>query len=1120
MITIVNKSVKWVKGFLLSPLLTLSLFLTFSPSHPLTSTAQPNYNLDKMHRERLDRGVVAIRQGEKVVVSWRTLRSDAKGQSFDLYRNGEKLNQQPLTDGGTFYIDEHPAKGKAVYEVRGGEAKGSFTLAKNAPDGYLSIPLQKPADGVTPDERTYTYTANDASVADVDGDGQYEIILKWDPSNAHDNAHDGFTGPTLFDCYRLDGTRLWRIDMGINIRSGAHYVPFIVYDFDGDGRAELMVRTADGTRDSKGHVIGDSQADYRHRPQADAQNPTPETEWGKYNHQGRPMTGRILTGPEYITVFNGLTGEAMDSKPYIPQRGNPMDWGDSYANRSDRMLAGVGYLDGVRASGIFCRGYYTRTVIAAWDWDGRELKNRWTFDTKEPEWASYAGQGNHNLRVADVDGDGCDEIIYGSMAIDHNGRGLYNTGMGHGDAIHLMAFDPSTTELQIWDCHENRRDGSDFRKARTGEVIFQIPSKNDVGRCMAADIDPTNPGVEMWSSDSHGIRTIKGEVLSNAQDPNDPQHQQHLRLNGRRLSVNFGIWWDGDLLRELLDHETVTKYDWEQHTVKELIRLPGIVFNNGTKSNPCLAADILGDWREEVIARTPDNSELRIFVSPIPTDYRIDCLMEDIPYRLSTAAQNVGYNQPSEPGFYLGPDKTVNPFLKSTATSSAQQVNDNNTPLHLMKPAYQVGYGVPTTEGVKKTMDRVLHYIDAETPAQLVDKKTGKAVNPKEINADTQLKQGGFRLTSYEWGVTYSGVLAAYEATGDEAYRDYVFKRHQLLAEMAPYFKKVYAKTQTIDVNARRVIDPHALDDAGAVCCSMIKGMQTIYKDADKSLRQLIDERIRHYADYIMTKEYRLDDGTFARHRPQKNTVWLDDMFMGVPTVAYMGKYTGEQCYYDEAAKQIRQFASRMWVESQGLFRHGWVEAMEPHPAFHWGRANGWAILTLCEVLDVLPENHPERAEILALLRAHAAGLARLQHHNGFWHQLLDRNDTYLETSATAIYTYCLAHAVNQGWLDAKAYGPVALLGWQAVEASVNEKGQVMNVCVGTGMGFDAAFYAYRPVHVMAAHGYGPVIWAGAEMIRLLQQQHPKMNDSAVHFYDNEVPTNEPIFNYDGKIRY
>ena len=370
-----------------------------------------------------------------------------------------------------------------------------------------------------------------------------------------------------------------------------------------------------------------------------------------------------------------------------------------------------------------------------------------------------------------------------------------------------------------------------------------------------------------------------------------------------------------------------------------------------------------------------------------------------------------------------------------------QPINDNNTPLHLMKPEYKVGYGVSTAAGVKQTMDRVLKYIDAETPAVLVNKRTGKeVVRMKDIDADTQLKQGGFRLTSYEWGVTYSGVLAAYEATGDEAYKDYVYKRHRLLAEMAPYFKDIYEKNKHIDGNVRRVIDPHALDDAGAVCCSMIKAMGSVFKDADKGLRQLVDERISNYVDYIMNKEYRLADGTFARLRPQYNTVWLDDMFMGVPTVAYMGKYTGDTKYFDEAARQVLQFAERMWVPEKNLFRHGWVEIMEEHPAFHWGRANGWAILTMCEVLDVLPESHPKRAEILKLLRSHLKGLAALQHHDGYWHQLLDRNDTYLEASATAIYAYCFAHAINKGWVDAKVYGPVVQLAWHAVEASVNAK--------------------------------------------------------------------------------
>ena len=287
---------------------------------------------------------------------------------------------------------------------------------------------------------------------------------------------------------------------------------------------------------------------------------------------------------------------------------------------------------------------------------------------------------------------------------------------------------------------------------------------------------------------------------------------------------------------------------------------------------------------------------------------------------------------------------------------------------------------------------------------------------------------------------------------------------------------------------------PKALDDAGAVCAAMLKAQL-------KGAKLPVDDLIDNYFDFIINKEYRLDDGTFARNRPYHNSVWLDDMFMGIPAVALMGSYdeSKRQTYYDEAVKQIRQFADRMFVSEKGLFRHGWVEGMTDHPAFHWGRANGWAILTMCEVLDVLPENYEGREDILNLLRAHVRGLAACQSKDGFWHQLLDRNDSYLETSATALYVYCMAHAINKGWIDAMAYGPVVQLGWHAVSSAINEKGEVEGVCVGTGMGFDPAFYYYRPVNVYAAHGYGPVIWAGAEMICLLKQQHPRSNDSGAY---------------------
>jgi len=625
---------------------------------PMTALfAQARYDYKKLSTEPLDRGVVAVPMSDgRVMVSWRILSDDAENQEFNIRRNGVAINENPLRQGGTCFIDEQPLNGDSdvTYEVEALPAAlpfhrnngpvveppapkgGSFSVKAGAPAGYIPVPLQKPDGGQTPDGRRFSYSANDASVADVDGDGQYEIILKWDPTNAHDNAHAGYTGPTLFDCYRLDGTRLWRIDMGHNIRSGAHYVPFIVYDLDGDGKAEMMVRTSDGTRDGTGTVIGDATADHREQT-------------------NRRTIGRILTGPEYITVFDGLTGRALCTKPYIPQRGQSTDWGDDNANRSDRFLAALGYFGGKNASAVFCRGYYTRSVLTAWDWDGKELKERWTFDSNSPEWSSYAGQGNHNLRVADVDGDGWDEITYGAMAIDHDGKGLYNTRFGHGDAIHLVA-EPRTNKLFIWDCHENKRDGSELRDAATGEVVFQIKSNSDVGRAMAADIDPTNEGVEMWSTDSHGIRSMKGEVVSTANDPNDPQHQNSLILGGRYLPVNFGIWWDGDLLRELLDHETVTKYNWDEKAIDTVQHFDGVQFNNGSKSNPCLQADILGDWREEVIVRNTESTELRIYTTTIPTEHRMVCLMQDIPYRLSVAYQNVGYNQPPETGFYIGTD--------------------------------------------------------------------------------------------------------------------------------------------------------------------------------------------------------------------------------------------------------------------------------------------------------------------------------------------------------------------------------------------------------------------------------------------------------------------------------
>lgn len=583
--------------------------------------------------EQLGRGVVAIRTStDTVMVGWRYLSADPVQVGFNVYRDGHLLTPEPVRTSTQFF-DRNPSSAATRYEVRpvvnGKEdqslAHGLYTLPPDAPCGYLEIPLEQPGRQTMPDGESCAYVAADASAADLDGDGEMEIVLKWDPTNAKDNSQSGFTGTVFLDAYKLDGRRMWRIDLGRNIRAGAHYTQFMVYDLDGDGRAEVAAKTADGTVDGRGTVIGNAAADYREG----ARDTSPARK------------GYVASGPEYLTVFSGETGEALHTTDYVPPRGRVEGWGDNYANRSERYLAAVAYLDGRKPSLVMCRGYYTRTVVAAFDWDGRRLTSRWVFDTDSARWASYAGQGNHNLRVADVDGDGCDEITYGSCAIDHDGTGLYNTRFGHGDAMHLTAFDPSSDRLQVWDCHENRRDGSDFRDAATGKVIFQIPSDKDVGRCMAADIDPTNYGVEMWSSASGGIRNIRGEVVCAAP---------------KGLPANMAVWWDGDLLREMLDHETVSKYDWKTQTCRPLARFGGCLFNNGSKSNPCLQADLLGDWREEVVTRTADSRALRIYVSPCPTSYRFHTFLEDRPYRLSVATQNVAYNQPTQPGFYFGPD--------------------------------------------------------------------------------------------------------------------------------------------------------------------------------------------------------------------------------------------------------------------------------------------------------------------------------------------------------------------------------------------------------------------------------------------------------------------------------
>ncbi|HET7534942.1 MAG TPA: hypothetical protein VFJ90_00710, partial [Candidatus Didemnitutus sp.] len=606
--------------------------------------------------ENLGRGVVAVRASSTdVFVSWRLLGTDPADVTFNLYRstNGGApvaVNAAPLA-GGTNFTDTGAdlTQGNAWFVraiVSGVEQapSGSFTLAADAPvQQYLRIPLQKPADGPN-----YTYSPNDCSVGDLDGDGEYEIIVKWDPSNSQDNSFSGVTGNVFLDAYKLDGTLLWRIDLGRNIRAGAHYTQFLVYDFDGDGKAEIVCKTAPNTKDGTGTYIG--------QPGKFIGTPSAPID---HNADYRNANGYVLTGPEFFTIFNGLTGAEMATTNYVvPRNNNPASgdvtaWGDDYGNRVDRFLACVAYLDGRRPSFVLCRGYYTRAVLAAWDWRDGQLTQRWVFDTGNvgtpSPIAAWRGQGSHSVLVADVDDDGRDEIIYGAAAIDDDGTGLYSTQLGHGDAEHVTDMDPTRPGKEVWMVHEDPGSygptGLEFRDARTGQLIFGLSGQGaDVGRGVAGDIDPRFLGYEMWGSRG-GLMAANGTQIT----PNRPGQQ------------NFMVWWDGDLLRELLDNTTIFKWDWNTNTAVPMLAPSGIASNNGTKATPNLSADLFGDWREEVVWRESTNDALRIYTTTIPTNTRLTTLMHDRQYREAIAWQNVAYNQPPHPSFYLGEGMTMPP---------------------------------------------------------------------------------------------------------------------------------------------------------------------------------------------------------------------------------------------------------------------------------------------------------------------------------------------------------------------------------------------------------------------------------------------------------------------------
>lgn len=628
--------------------LCLSHFLSDRAMH-----VSADRGLRPRQMERLGRGVVAVHyQQGKVFVGWRLLGTDPDGIAFNVYRKTDgagtvKLNAAPLTSA-TSFIDTNSDLSKAnsyfvkpVLKGREQAASGGFKLSAAPPvRQYLSIPLQTPEG----------YSPNDVSPGDLDGDGEYELVVH-QVGRGRDNSQTGVTTEPILEAYKLDGTKLWRINLGRNIREGAHYTQFMVYDLDGDGKAEVACKTADGTIDGKGKVIGDAKADYR---QPEGATVMVKNRSGV--EQKRDVSGFVLAGPEYLTIFDGQTGAALATTNYVPPRHptklNPTPdelqaiWGDGVGNRVDRFLACVAYLDGERPSLVMARGYYTRSVLAAWNWRGGKLTHLWTFDSADGN-QRYSGQGNHNLSVADVDGDGRDEIIYGAAAIDDDGRGLYSTGLGHGDALHVTDLDPDRPGLEVFDIQERFDDaGASFRDARTGEVIWKKASVKagedgeGPGRGLALDIDPRYRGYESWvrGAGLTGLWNAKGEKISE-QTPR---------------SCNFGIWWDGDLLGELLDRNTISKWNPADSTETVLLKADECASNNGTKATPALSADILGDWREEVIWRTTDNKELHIYTTVIPTEHRFYTLMHDPQYRLSIAWQNVAYNQPPHTSFYLG----------------------------------------------------------------------------------------------------------------------------------------------------------------------------------------------------------------------------------------------------------------------------------------------------------------------------------------------------------------------------------------------------------------------------------------------------------------------------------
>ena len=644
--------------------------------------------------ERLTRGVLVSNVGSGVLVSWRLLGTESPDTEFNLYRDGEKIATVGKT-GGTNYLDKN-GKTTSKYTVAavvGGKEESkqgvSVVLDKTVSNSgnsfpYKTLKLEVPAAQTMPDGEKCTYTPNDMSAADLDGDGEYELILKWDPSNAHDNSQTGYTGTVFIDAYKLDGTRLWRIDMGKNIRAGAHYTQFQVFDYDGDGKAEMIVKTADGTIDGTGKAIGDKSKDYR------------------------DAGGTILKGPEYLTVFRGVDGAAITTVEYQPSRDINQHvkgkngkgyWGDNYGNRCERYIAATAYLDGVHPSALFIRGYYSASYVAAYDFDGKDLKLRWLHKSEDPGKGLYE-QGNHNIAVGDIDGDGYDEIVFGGATLNHDGTLRYSTQLGHGDAGHLGDLDPDHPGMEFWDVHEHTdAQYTEEMRGADGKVYWGTPQPSpgvDNGRGMAADIDSEYRGYEVWSSKGGGMKTAKGQ-----------------KIGSPSVSTNFRIYFDGDEYDELLDGAYLTKFN-SSSKKSEVYFDGGVALGaagcNGTKNTPSLVADLFGDWREELVVRSEkDPTTMYIISTPVESKLRVYTLMHDATYRVSIAWQNTAYNQPPHVGYYLSDMvkslKQPSVFLAGEEPAPADTtpvVNNGKSEMDASTPKEGDGFTESSNEGFLK----------------------------------------------------------------------------------------------------------------------------------------------------------------------------------------------------------------------------------------------------------------------------------------------------------------------------------------------------------------------------------------------------------------------------------